>query len=90
MGIRDRRKVEQPTSGMIEHPGQNQTLPGVENLVPKRYGQRPLVAEPEVRAATREMLVAEEAISLIPKEKHLSAEPVVRKGNCTRRRENAK
>ena len=88
-GIRDRKKVEQLTSQVIERLEQQQTPPGMENLVPKHYQQKRLVAEAEVRAAIRQMLAAEEAISLIPKEKHFSAEPVVRKRDCTRRRENA-
>jgi len=88
--IGDRNKIEQLTSQVIEHLERQRTLPGMEHLVPKYRRQKRPFAESEIQAAIREILAAEETISLIPKEKHLSAEPVVRKGNCTRRRENAK
>jgi len=60
VGIRDRNKIEQLTSQVIERLERQRTLPGMEHLVPKYRRQKRPCAESEIRAAVREILAAEE------------------------------
>jgi ribonucleoside-diphosphate reductase alpha chain len=61
IGIRDRSKIEQLTAQVIERLEQQQTLPGMEHLVPKpRLLQKHLPTDSEIRAAVKEILAAEE------------------------------
>ena len=61
IGIRDKKKIEQLTSQVIERLEQQQTLPGMEDLVLKKhYQQKRLVAEAEIRAVLKEILASEE------------------------------
>lgn len=58
MGIRDRNKIEQLTTQVIERLEQPQPLPGMEDLVPKRTKQH-LPTDSEVQAMVREILAEE-------------------------------
>jgi ribonucleoside-diphosphate reductase alpha chain len=60
MGIRDRNKVEQLTTQVIERLERQRTLPGMEHLVPKYRPQKRPFAESEIRTAVKEILAAEE------------------------------
>jgi len=60
MGIRDRTKIEQLTTQVIERLERQRTLPGMEHLVPKYRPQKRPFAESEIRTAVKEILAAEE------------------------------
>jgi len=60
MGIRDRNKIEQLTTQVIERLEQQQPLPGMERLVPKHRPQKRPFAESEIQTAVKEILAAEE------------------------------
>src|SRR3972149_4617939 len=60
MGIRDRNKIEQLTTQVIDRLERQRTLPGMEHLVPKYHRERRPFAESEIRTAVKEILAAEE------------------------------
>ncbi|MBI2980028.1 MAG: vitamin B12-dependent ribonucleotide reductase [Chloroflexi bacterium] len=61
MGLRDRDKIERLTSQVIERLERPQTLPGMEELVPRSGRQRKsLPTKSEIQAVVREILAAEE------------------------------
>ncbi|MFC1864688.1 vitamin B12-dependent ribonucleotide reductase [Chloroflexota bacterium] len=61
MGLRDKDKIEWLTSRVIECLERPQTLPGMEDLVPKsRRRQRPAPTKSEIQAIVKEILAAEE------------------------------
>jgi len=61
MGLRDKDKIEQLTSRVIERLEQPQTLPGMEDMVPRSQLQRRrLPSRAEIRAIVNEILKADE------------------------------
>jgi ribonucleoside-diphosphate reductase alpha chain len=60
MGIRDRNKIEQLTTQVIERLERQRALPGMEHLVSKYHPQKRPFAEAEIRTAVKEILAAEE------------------------------
>jgi len=60
IGIRDRNKIEQLTTQVIERLERQRTLPGMEHLVPKYRREKRPFAESEIRTAVKEILAAEE------------------------------
>ncbi len=61
MGLRDKDKIEQLTSRVIERLERPQTLPGMEDFVPRsQRRQRPLPTRSEIQAIVKEILAAEE------------------------------
>ena len=61
IGMADRQLVEQLTAQVIERLEHQQTLPGMEHLVPKpRRQQQRLPTDSEIQAMVREILTAEE------------------------------
>jgi len=60
MGIRDRNKIEQLTTQVIERLERQRTLPGMEHLVSKYHREKRPFAESEIRTAVKEILAAEE------------------------------
>jgi ribonucleoside-diphosphate reductase alpha chain len=61
MGLRDKDKIEQLTSRVIERLERPQPLPGMEELVPKsRLRQRPSPTRSEIQAIVKEILAVEE------------------------------
>ena len=68
IGIRDRSKIEQLTAQVIERLEQQQTLPGMEHLVPKPHRQQKrLPTDSEIQTMVREILAAREE----PKQKEV-------------------
>ncbi|MBI4283477.1 MAG: ribonucleotide-diphosphate reductase subunit alpha, partial [Chloroflexi bacterium] len=69
MGLRDKDKIEQLTSRIIERLERPQPLPGMEELVPKSSRQRKgLPTKSEIQAMVKEILASKEA-EIIEKEK---------------------
>lgn len=63
MGLRDKDKLEKLTSRVIERLEQPQTLPGMEEFVPKsRRKQRQTPTRSEIQAIVKEIIAAEEPI----------------------------
>jgi ribonucleoside-diphosphate reductase alpha chain len=63
MGLRDKDKIEQLTSRVIERLEHPQPLPGMENLVPKSsLRQRPPPTRSEIQAIVKEILAIEEPV----------------------------
>jgi len=63
MGLRDRDKIERLTSLVIERLEGQQTLPGMEDLIPKpRNRQRQIPSSAEIQAIVRQILAAEETV----------------------------
>jgi ribonucleoside-diphosphate reductase alpha chain len=61
MGLRDKDKIEQLTSRVIERLEQPQTLPGMEELVPRsQLKRRRLPTRAEIQAIVNEILKADE------------------------------
>ncbi|MFC1920830.1 vitamin B12-dependent ribonucleotide reductase [Chloroflexota bacterium] len=61
MGLRDKDKIEQLTSRVIERLEKPQTLPGMEDLVPKsRLQRRKLPTRAEIQAIVKEIMEADE------------------------------
>jgi len=60
MGLRDRDKIEWLTSRVIERLERPQTLPGMEDLVPKPSTQKRLLTDAEIQAMVREILMTGE------------------------------
>jgi len=61
MGLRDKDKIEQLTSRVIERLEHPQPLPGMEDLVPRsRLKQRPTPTRAEIQAIVKAILEAEE------------------------------
>ncbi len=60
IGIRDRNKIEQLTTQVIERLERQRILPGMEHLMPKYHRERRPFAESEIRTAVKEILAAEE------------------------------
>jgi len=60
IGIRDKNKIEQLTTQVIERLELQEILPGMEHLVPEHRRQKRAVAESEIWAVVREILAAEE------------------------------
>ncbi len=61
MGIRDRNKIEQLTTQVIERLEQQQPLPGMERLAPKHRRQQRHPTESEIHAKVKEILASEES-----------------------------
>jgi len=59
MGIPDRHKIEQLTSQVIERLERPQTLPGMEELVPKHLQRTRLPTDSEIQAMVKEILAGE-------------------------------
>ncbi|GAI08921.1 unnamed protein product, partial [marine sediment metagenome] len=59
IGMRDRNKIEQLTTQVIERLERQQTLPGMEHLVPKHRQQRRHPTESEIHAMVKEILAGE-------------------------------
>jgi len=63
MGLRDKDKIEQLTSRVIERWEQLQPLPGMEDLVPQsQRRQRPIPTRSEIQAIVKEIMAAEEPV----------------------------
>ena len=63
MGLRDRDKIERLTSQVIERLEGQQTLPGMEDLIPRsRNRQRQIPTSAEIQAIVRQILAAEETV----------------------------
>ena len=60
MGMPDRHQIEQLTAQVIGRLEQQQTLPGMEHLVPKRRQRKHQPADSEIEAMVREILTTEE------------------------------
>ncbi len=60
IGIRDRNKIEQLTSQVIERLERQRTLPGMEHLVSKYRRQKRPFTDSEIRAVVKEIMAAEE------------------------------
>jgi ribonucleoside-diphosphate reductase alpha chain len=61
MGLRDKDKIEQLTARVIERLERPQTLPGMEDLVPKtQLKERPLPTRAEIQAIVNEIIAGEE------------------------------
>jgi ribonucleoside-diphosphate reductase alpha chain len=60
IGIRDRNKIEQLTSQVIERLERQQTLPGMEQLVSKYHRQKRPFTDSEIQAVVKEIMAAEE------------------------------
>jgi len=64
VGIRDRNKIEQLTTQVIERLEGQQTLPGMEHLVPKHRQQKRDPTESAIHAMVKEILAGEEPARL--------------------------
>jgi len=64
MGIRDRNKIEQLTTQVIDRLEQQQPLPGMERLVPKHRQQQRHPTQSEIHAKVKEILASEESTRL--------------------------
>jgi ribonucleoside-diphosphate reductase alpha chain len=63
MGLRDKDKIEQLTSRVIERLEHAQPLPGMEDFVPKsQRGQRRIPSRAEIQAIVKEIMAAEEPV----------------------------
>ena len=60
IGIRDRNKIEQLTSQVIERLERQRTLPGMEHLVSKYRRQKRPFTDSEIQAVVKEIMAAEE------------------------------
>ena len=60
MGMSDRNRIEWLTSQVIERLERPQTLPGMENLVPKAHKQKRTATEFEILSMVKEFLASEE------------------------------
>jgi ribonucleoside-diphosphate reductase alpha chain len=60
IGIRDRNKIEQLTSQVIERLERQRTLPGMEHLVSEYRPQKRPFTDSEIRAVVKEIMAAEE------------------------------
>ncbi len=60
MGISDRKRIEWLTSQVIERLERPQTLPGMENLVPRNHKQSRVTNEFEILSMVKEFLASEE------------------------------
>ncbi|MFC1991987.1 vitamin B12-dependent ribonucleotide reductase [Chloroflexota bacterium] len=79
MGLRDKDKIEQLTSRVIERLERPQTLPGMEDLVPKSHRQqRRIPTRSEIQAIVKEILAAEEPIRVDEAKTDTEAETVTK------------
>lgn len=81
MGLRDKDKLEELTARVIERLERPQTLPGMEELVPKSsLRNRPMPTRAEIQAIVKEIMAGEEPVradETKPKtEKTTQAEPI--------------
>ena len=60
MGISDRNRIEWLTNQVIERLERPQTLPGMENLVPRNYKQKRVATEFEILTMVKEFLAGGE------------------------------
>ena len=76
MGLRDRDKIEWLTGQVIERLERQQTLPGMEDLIPKsRNRQRQIPTSAEIQAIVRQILAADETV--MEEEVQPMTEPVI-------------
>ena len=76
MGLRDKDKIEQLTSRVIERLEQPQTLPGMEELVPRsQLKRRRLPTRAEIQAIVNEIIKADEPVKKDEPEKGIERTP---------------
>ncbi len=88
MGLRDKDKIEQLTSRVIERLEQPQTLPGMEGLVPRsQLKRRPPPTRAEIQAIVNEIMKADEPVKTTESETERTYSPETERQHAGKKKE---